>query len=159
MKRLSLLLPLLPFVLLSCSDAPGEGGSKRGSGGGHAHTSPRGGTLVEIGDHVAQVDLVLDPAAGELHAYVMDGHASRAVRIAQETLAVTVGEGTETFELPLAAAADPLSGETVGDTSHFSAVSERLKGRTTFSGRIGPIRVFGKDCEPVAFRYGGAGPG
>ena len=149
-------LALLSLLLVSCSDSsepPRKGGS-----GGHHHESPRGGTLVQVGAYYARPDPVLDPQPGELHAYVMDGHATKAVRIPQKMLAATLTVDGEDLTLALEAVEDGLSGETVGDTSHFRAVSEALKGKERFSGRIGPIRVYGKDFDAIACAYGPSRP-
>jgi hypothetical protein len=99
------------------------------------------------------VDLVLDPATGTLHAYVMDAHAERALRIAQTTIDLTLRDEGGEFLFKLEAQADPLSGETVGDTSHFKATARSLQGRRTFEGRLGAVTVRGVEHPATPFRY------
>ncbi|MBN8247777.1 MAG: hypothetical protein J0L84_10080, partial [Verrucomicrobia bacterium] len=43
--------------------------------GGHAHQPKYGGTLIELGEHEGNVELVFDAAAGRLSLYVLDAHA------------------------------------------------------------------------------------
>src|SRR5688500_20202500 len=65
------------------------------SSGGHSHKAPHGGTLVEIGQHAYNVELVRDAAAGKLTAYVLDGHGENFIRITApsfELVAITGGE-------------------------------------------------------------------
>ncbi|MHC4819962.1 MAG: hypothetical protein ACYTF8_18125 [Planctomycetota bacterium] len=91
----------------------------------HQHQPQRGGRLVEIGAHVAQVEIVHDREAGTLAAYIMDGHASRAV----------------------------LTGETVGDTSRFeirAGLLERIRG---FTGVLVELSVFDRVFRDVSFTY------
>ncbi len=118
---------------------------------GHAHAAPHGGVLVELGDHVGFLEVVLDADAGSLTAYVLDGGAEQAVRIAQPSISFT-------FEMPqtvanqtvvLAAKANALTGETVGDTSEFVVINPALKGQTTFAARVGVVTVKGQTFKDL----------
>lgn len=117
----------------------------------HGHEAPHGGTLVEIGEHLALLEFVLDASAGTLTAYVLDGGAEQAVRIAQPSIAVTFDTpqalGGQT--LPLAGKANVLTGETVGDTSEFALTHPALKGQTTFSARVVEIVVKGQTFKEL----------
>src|SRR5678815_5612007 len=89
-----------------------ESGEKHGE---HAHKAPHGGTLVEIGDHAYNLELVRDTAAGKLAAYVLDGHAENFVRIKSAALELIAMPGGKYTPLSLPAVANPSTGETVGD--------------------------------------------
>lgn len=107
--------------------------------------------LVELGEHFAFLEFVLDAGAGSLTAYVLDGGAEQAVRIAQPTIAVTFDapQALAGQTLTLAAKANVLTGETVGDTSEFVATHPALKGQTTFSARVGDVVVKGQTFKDV----------
>jgi hypothetical protein len=83
---------------------------------------------VEVGDHAANVEILLDREAGRLTLWALDGHAENPVRLPDSAIAATIVAGGVSAEILLQPVARPLTGETVGDTSEFSAVHERLKG-------------------------------
>lgn len=113
----------------------------------HAHPPKYGGHLVEIGDHLFQVELLLD--GGTLTAYVWDGHVENPVRLKMARFPVAVN-GT-TYEL--APVADPLTGETVGDTSRFAVAAAGLKELAELEGTVGPLEIGGRTFEATAFRF------
>ncbi|MHC4137016.1 MAG: hypothetical protein ACYTDU_08275 [Planctomycetota bacterium] len=119
----------------------------------HDHQPLRGGRLVEIGEHVAQVEIVHDAEAGTLTAYVMDGHASRAVRLPAKSLPVRIEAAGEEFALDLKPVADALTGETVGDTSRFEIQADLLKRTRSFRGVIVELDVFDRVFRDVTFTY------
>jgi hypothetical protein len=122
----------------------------------HEHHAPHGGTLVELGEGLAHIELVLDRDAGTLTAYVLDGEAEDATRIQQATLDVVV-EAPPTLAghpLPLLARANVLTGETVGDSSEFVATSDALKEAASLKGRVSRIIVKGAIFENVPFEAG-----
>ncbi len=119
---------------------------------GHAHTAPHGGVLVELGEHVGFLEVVLDADAGSLTVYVLDGGAEQAVRIAQPSISLTfeMPQAIATQALVLAAKANVLTGETVGDTSEFVVIHPALKGQTMFTARVGELTVKGQTFRDVA---------
>ncbi|MHC4922919.1 MAG: hypothetical protein ACYTG4_02425 [Planctomycetota bacterium] len=94
----------------------------------HAHSAPHGGVLIEVGDHAANVELLLDAKAGTLTLWALGGHAESAVRLADKSIPVEVGIGESEMALRLAPVENALSGEKIGDTSEFSVTHEKLKG-------------------------------
>lgn len=126
------------------------------SGGGHHHESPHGGTAVELGDHEAHLDVVLDPAAGKLTAYVMDAHAENFVRIPAESFEIMAKLPASETTLVLKAVANPASGEKVGDTSQFEALSEALKGVVGFDAELKQLVVRGRTYSKIPFHVGKA---
>jgi hypothetical protein len=119
----------------------------------HQHTAPHGGTLVELGSEFAHVELVLDPDAGSLTAYVLDGEAEESVRLKQPslTLALDAQGASPAQVVDLAARADILTGETVGDSSEFAATSPSWRGIRAIKGRIADITVKGQQFRDVQF--------
>lgn len=113
---------------------------------GHTHEAPHGGTLVELGDHFGYLELVLDAEVGSMTVYVLDAEAEQAVRIAQTTMVVTFDapERMTGQALTLAAKANVLTGETVGDTSQFGVTDAALKGISVNGARIREVIVKGQ---------------
>ena len=122
---------------------------------GHAHHAPHGGALIMLGGHAAHVELLLDESSGRLDAYLLDGHAEHPVRT--EARGIELGwrlSGQDAWQsVLLAPVASALSGETVGDTSHFSAEVPALKGQKAFEVRIPPLRLRGPEFPAIETRY------
>lgn len=119
----------------------------------HAHTAPHGGALVELGDHQYNLELVRDAAAGTLTVYVLDGHAENFVRVPLKAIEVVLRMGGRTEELSLAATANALSGETVGDTSQFTGTAAWLKETGKFTGTIAELEIRGSKFKDIAFSF------
>lgn len=125
-----------------------------GHGEGHVHVAPHGGTLVELGDHFANAEFLLDAEAGKMEMYTLGGHASVAERSPNETVTVELDvHADKPIVVTLAAQASDLSGETVGDSSYFTATSEELKGLEHFHGKIVALNLKGTDFENVKFDF------
>jgi hypothetical protein len=121
---------------------------------GHHHEAPHGGTLTEIGDHFAFLELVHDEAAGTLTLYVLDGSAEKAVRVTHTTLMFRL-ERTRGAAQPieLKARARALTGETVGDTSEFVGTSDLFKGLKTGRGTLAEIVIKGQTLKDLALKW------
>jgi len=117
---------------------------------GHAHTAPHGGTLVELGDHAYNVELVRDRTTGKLAAWILDGHAEHFVRLKSPTLELIAMPGGNFTRLTLQAVANPATGETVGDTSQFEVQADWLKTAGEFSG-IFTVEIKGTKFEQVEY--------
>jgi hypothetical protein len=102
----------------------------------HAHAAPHGGTLVEVGDHQFNLELMLDPAAGKLTVWLLDAHATNFVRSAQPVLVLSVPAAGGPRTLTLLPVANPATGETVGDTSQFEAAADWLVGANRLAGEF-----------------------
>jgi hypothetical protein len=142
-----------PLALLATFLAVIVGGCSRpesSSGGGHTHQAPHGGTLVEVGQHAYNLELVRDPAAGKLTAYVLDGHAENFIRISAPAIELTAFTGGEKRALTLRAVANSATGETVGDTSQFEGEADWLKNTGEFPGEIPAIEIRGTRFQNVA---------
>jgi hypothetical protein len=122
----------------------------------HEHKPPHHGTLVRFGDEFAHLELVLDPAAGRLTAYALDGEAEKPVRLKARSIAILVKPRTpagQPFTLNLIPVANPLTGEVKGDTSEFTASVSRLEGMADFDGKVQDLRIRGSRFHNVAFNY------
>ena len=130
----------------------------------HEHKAPHGGALAELGDEYAHLEFVVDPEAGTMVCYVLDGELTNLVRIAQPRIDVTIIPGGEhgglfvdsirqPLDLALAAVSSDLTGDKVGDCSVFSATDAGLKGLKSYQGKIAWAEVKGKRFENVAFYY------
>jgi hypothetical protein len=136
-------------------------------GHGHDHEAPHGGTLIALGDHFAHLEIIHDATTGAITVYVLDGEAENPVRIEQESIilrfsqyerAMTEGEAagyTEGFkQLPLEAVANPLTGESVGDTSEFSGTAPFLVDPIArFTATLVKISLLGSDLENIEIEY------
>ena len=147
----------LTLALLSgagCGDHDHDHGAS--AGGGHKHGSKQGGVAVELGEHQFQLDVLHDPAAGVLTAWVMDGHMENFIRIPAPSFAVTVKAGGATNTVSLQAIANAATGETVGNTSQFRGEAAWLKGLTTFQATVDALEIRGSRFQSVSFSYPGA---
>ncbi len=122
---------------------------------GHAHVAPHGGTLIVLGDHVAHIELVLEPDTGQLTAYALDGHAETPVRLSTPALDLSFRFTSDEpwRAAPLLARANTLSGETVGDTSEFTAQVPFLQGQERFEVRLAPITIRGVEMPALETRF------
>jgi hypothetical protein len=114
----------------------------------HHPDAPHGGTLVELGEHVANLELLLDASTGTVTAYVLDGHADQAVRLEQKEIVL---QG-KPLSVTLQAVGSPLTGETPGNTSQFQGQSEVLKGAKEFDGTVVRVVVKGREFSNVPLR-------
>jgi hypothetical protein len=144
---------LLALALAACGEKPA---GPAGEPPAHVHHAPHGGALEVLGDEAAHVELVLDAKEGRLTAYVLDGEAEKPVRIAQTSLRLTLRDlpgGGATVDL--AAVANPLTGETAGDTSQFAGASPSLRRAAKFDGVLATITARGMKFDGVAIGFPG----
>jgi hypothetical protein len=113
------------------------------SAAAHEHHAPHKGILCEI---------VLDPADGTLTAYALDGEAEKPVRLKQKELKLSVNSAKgKALIVILKAQANALTGETIGDTSEFSARDARLKGVKAPAGKVVSIMIKGRAFKNTEF--------
>ena len=145
-RALPVLVGLSALLLAGCS----KSGSPSSAGGGHVHTAPHGGTLIELGQHAYNLELVRDAAAGKLSIYILDGHAENFIRIAAKEIEVVAIAGGQRRPLTLTAVANPATGETVGNTSQFEATADWLKSTAEFPGTVTAVDIRGTVFRNVA---------
>lgn len=122
--------------------------------GGHVHVAPRGGRLVVLAEEYAHLEVLYSSVEGRLDVYALDAHAEQPVRLSAKDLdlRVTPTAGA-TFELALLPVASSLTGETVGDSSHFQATDERLKAPVGGQAVLAEITSRGQTFRDVIFAY------
>jgi hypothetical protein len=143
--------PFLALVVILLAAGCGKPAGGGGGHGGHAHTAPHGGLLVEVGEHAYNVELVRDADAGKLTAYILDGHAENFVRLAMPSFDLVAITGGERKALTLRAVANAATGETVGNTSQYEAQADWLKKSGEFPGTISALEIKGTTFRDIAF--------
>lgn len=121
------------------------------SNGEHEHSAPHGGTLVELGEEFAHLEIVLDAATGKLTAFALDGEAENAVRLKQPEIEITIVNPATVVKL--SGVANSLTGETASDTSEFAGQSDALKGAASFDGVIRAVTIKGQSFKGVTFNF------
>lgn len=119
----------------------------------HEHNPPHGGTAIVLGEENHHLELVHNPAAGVLTAYVLDGHMENFVRINVPSFEAVARVAGGVRPLTFRAVASAATGETVGDTSQFEAQADWLKTVTRFDGTLKSLTVRGRAFNDVAFRF------
>lgn len=119
----------------------------------HEHHPPHGGTPVVLGDEAYHLELVRDPEAGILQAYLLDGEMENFVRSAMPSIEIVARAGGAERTLVLQAVPNPATGETVGDTSLFQARADWLRTTPEFDGTIKGVTVRGSTFSGVAFNF------
>ena len=138
------------LALAGCGDSHDHAEHK---GGEHHHEAKYGGTLVEIGQHEFNLEVVRDAATGTLNAYVLDGHVANFVRVPLESFEVIVKVGDRTEKLTFKPVANAATGETAGNTSQFQAQADWLKTADSFEGVLKEIAIRGNTYTFVAFKF------
>lgn len=116
----------------------------------HRHLPPHGGAPVVLGEELYHLEFVLDEASAALHCYVLDGHMEKFIRIQDPKLILKVKPDKTVVLTPVVSRA---TGESVGDTSHFSAQLDWAKERKRFAAMLQEITIQGNRFENVAFLY------
>ena len=119
----------------------------------HEHHPPHGGTPVVLGDEANHVELVLDPAAGILQAYVLDGEMENFVRIPAKSVEIDAKVSGNEQKLELNAVPNTATGETVGNTSMFQGQAGWLKSATNFDAVLKEITIHGTTYSNVTFNF------
>ena len=137
------------FFFFSCGEEQHQVGH-----GAHIHAAPHGGQLVELGVHGAgfNLELVLHEQ-GFLQIYVFDAHVQNFVRISANSIDIEVTEQNGTTKIitcePIA---DPITGETVGNTALFTS-TERIDKLLPLTGVINRIDVMNSPYENVEINF------
>lgn len=150
MRNLFVLAAIAGFIVAQTGCKRVDDHASGAAAGGHVHRAPHGGTLIEIGEHAYNLELVRDAAAGKLVAYVLDGHAENFVRIAAPAIEFVAIVGGERRPITLSAVANRATGETIGDTSQFEAEAPWLKSTAEFPGTIKSLEIRGAKFNDIA---------
>lgn len=141
MKFVSIAFPLL-LVVASCSDGkakPGESGAAaHGHQGPHGHEGPHGGHLLEVGDHVAHLEVMHDESAGKMTIYVLGSDAKSAFTGAKAPqVKLSTGSGPKVLSTTAVS----------GEAGAFAVTDPALKAHGP-EGRIS-IEIGGKNYNPA----------
>jgi hypothetical protein len=119
----------------------------------HVDQPPHGGTPVVLGDEEFHVELVRDPAAGTLRAYILDGEMEDFVRIHAPAFTIQADLDGRKETLTFKPVADLATGETVGDTSLFEARADWIRQADHFKGVIVNLPIHDQVYRAVAFDF------
>lgn len=119
----------------------------------HEHHPPHGGTPVVLGNEAYHLELVLDPAAGKLQAFILDGEMENFIRSAAPSFEVLANVAGKSEPLLFVAIADSATGEKIGDTALFEATAPWLKTVRTFDGILTKLEIRGTVFAGVAFNF------
>ena len=145
MKVLLLCSLFATGLLAGCSDeAPHDHAAEAESHAAHVHAAPHGGDLHVLIEEGAHLELVHDAQTGELTAYVLGAHADTPLRVTQPSLSLGFPEHMGDHGFLLEAVANPLTGETVGDTSEFHVQDPMLVGLDIQLVVVDEIEVLGQ---------------
>ena len=148
-KNLSI-LPCL-FFFFSCGE-----NQNNESHGAHVHHSIHGGQLVELGKHGSgfNLELVLHEQ-GFLQIYVLDAHVENFVRISANSIDIEItDQNGSTRNIICEPIEDPITGETVGNTSLFTS-TERINKLLPLKGVINKIDIMEFPYENVEINFSG----
>ena len=141
----------LPILFTACDSVD------QGSSEGHpVHGAPHGGQLLEVGEHGSgfNLELLLHPD-GFLKIYVLDAHAENFVRIPAYSMTFEIqGENNSTKQIICEGIEDPVTGETLGNTSLFTS-TERINGLLPFKAVFSQLEILEFDYNGLAFEFAG----
>jgi hypothetical protein len=106
-----------------------------------------------LGDEAYHVELVLDRQAGTLRAYLLDGEMENFVRSPAPMIEITATTGGAARDLVLRPVPNPVTGETVGDTSLFEAQADWLAAVGDFDGVIRSVAIRGSTYTDIRFNF------
>lgn len=147
----ALLAGLVLCTFVACGKKDDHAGHHHAAA--HAHTAPHGGSLILLGEHAFNLELVHDAAAGKLTAYLLDGHAEDFVRISAPSFEITATVAGAKKKLTFNAVANPATGEKNGATSQFEATADWLKTATTFNAVLESLTIRDNRFKDVAFTF------
>jgi hypothetical protein len=122
----------------------------------HNHPAPHGGQLVELGEHGSgfNLELVLHEE-GFLQIYVLDAHVQNFVRISANSIDIEItNQNGTTKNITCEPVEDPITGETVGNTSLFTS-TERINKLLPLKGVINRIDIMEFPYENVEINFPG----
>ncbi len=146
------LATVLLCSLTACTKKDEHAGHDHSAHAQHVHAAPHGGTLIELGEHAFNLELVRDAASGKLTAYLLDGHVESFVRISAPSFEITTTVAGAKQTLTLVAVANAATGEKIGATSQFEATADWLKTTAAFDGVITSLTIRDNPFKGVPFK-------
>jgi hypothetical protein len=156
---------LVLIVILALIALGLEFWSRRGPGSSpmtHPYHAPHKGTIVRLGQAREEyhLELVHDPAAGKLIAYVLDHVAKEPIRAHSTSFELVVTDGAVKRTLTLSAVADPATGSTAADATRFEAQADWLKNLRRFEAELPYLKIGSTTFlrQPLSFPEGNERP-
>lgn len=119
----------------------------------HEHKAPHGGTPVVLGKEVYHLELVRDPVAGKLSAYVLDGEMENFIRVTAPSFEIVATVAGQPQPLVLTAVADSATGEKIGDTTLFEVTAGWLKTTPVFDAVLTRLEIRGTAFVAIPFNF------
>ncbi len=120
---------------------------------GHANDAQYGGTMNEIGEHVAWVEVLVDNEDATLTVWFWDAHVENPLRLNMNEIVLKTTIADKDVTLKLEGQADELTGETVGNTQRFLVKDARLKGLESLEATLTKVEAKGSTFHKVAIRW------
>lgn len=116
---------------------------------GHHHHAPHHGSLTMLGEHLAQIELVVDAESGKVEAYILDGDAEQALTVdhADLELVISLPDATEPLTLKLAPA------DAAKQQDGFVAQDDKLKGVKAFKATLTSLKIKDQTHDKVAVEF------
>jgi hypothetical protein len=131
----------------------GENAHSHDSDHGNDHGTPHGGTPVVIGGDKFHLELVPDPTAGTMQAYVLDGHLEGYVEVPETSFVLEAKVGETIEQLKFQRAPAPGSSTVPEKSSLFTTQAEWLKTAKEFGGNIPTITLNGTTFTNISFAF------
>jgi hypothetical protein len=138
-------------------DSAGSHGHSHGKGDAHDHgaeaTTPHGGTPVMIAAEKFHLELVPDPSAGKMQAYVLDGHLESYVQVQETNFLMEAKSDDTTRKLEFQRVPETQSGSIAAKSALFEAKAEWLNTVKAFEGSIPAITLNGSTFTNISFPF------
>ncbi|MHB1306267.1 MAG: hypothetical protein ACYDC1_07465 [Limisphaerales bacterium] len=152
---------LLLTVAVGCRDASDSHGHSHAGGDAHSHEAenshdhapPHGGTPVVVADDQFHLELVHDPTAGRMQAYVLDGHLEGYVQVSETSFGMVAKAAGKDELLTFRRAPESTSGNVPEKSSLFEAQAEWLKSAREFEGHIPALTLNGARFTNISFSF------
>jgi hypothetical protein len=148
----AVLAAILPFVA-GCGDSGSAVSQKSSHGHDHAHGPPHGGTPVLIEEHKIHLELVRDPSAGVMQAYVLDDHLEKYIAVPETNFTLTANIAGRTEQLEFQRAPNPSDGKLPSASSVFEGRAEWVKSAASFDGLFPAITLNGQTFTNINFPF------
>ena len=156
MHKLSLILAVL-CLAVGCREAADSHGHSHDGKGAHSHDAvhgpPHGGTPVLVADDEFHLELVLDPTAARMLAYVLDGHLESYVSVAETNFILVATLGGSEHRLEFHRVRDTVLGAAGDKSARFEAGADWLRLVKEFEGTIPSITLDGKTFSNISFKF------
>ncbi|MBN9689314.1 MAG: hypothetical protein J0M24_03665 [Verrucomicrobia bacterium] len=119
----------------------------------HRHSPPHGGTPVQLGNEVYHLELVPDPPANQMLAYLYDGHFHDLVMVAETNFTLQARFSNRVETLSFNRLPDPATGKRAEKSALFAARVDWLKDMVSFDGMLPSVELGGRGFTNVTFSF------